>query len=207
MARHLGREKWQGADFTLVGDPTLDDTLLGKNDKGHFELVSKIVITSTRDSANPNTLFGSVFGAEIYLINPDGNPQRLTNNSYGDGGGWLSPDGKKMLFESNQFRADPADPSTWFLTDLFVMDADGSNRDPADARKLRHLVAGRQGHHFPRLGFVLRHWRSADRGSDQGRPGRGRHGQRPLRGERRRTRLRPRRSDQNPASDQHHQHP
>ena len=128
MARHLGREKWQGADFTLVGDPTLDDTLVGKNDKGHFELVSKIVITSTRDSANPNTPFGAVFGAEVYLIDPDGNPQRLTNNSYSDAGGWLSPDGKKILFASNEFRADPADSSTWFLTDMFVMDADGSNR-------------------------------------------------------------------------------
>jgi Tol biopolymer transport system component len=32
------------------------------------------------------------------------------------------------VFDSNQFRADPADQSTWVLTDMFVMDADGSNR-------------------------------------------------------------------------------
>jgi Tol biopolymer transport system component len=93
------------------------------------ELVEKIVIASTRDSANPNTVFGAVFGAEVYLIDPDGtDPQRLTNNSYSDAGGKLSPDGKQILFESNEFRANPADSSTWFLTDMFVMDADGSNR-------------------------------------------------------------------------------
>src|SRR5262245_17559565 len=122
MARHLGREKWQGADFTLVGDPTLDDTLVGKNDEGRFELVSKIAITSTRDDpSNP------LLGAEIYLIDPDGkNPLRLTDNAFGDSFPMLSPDGKKIVFDSNRLTADSG---TLNISDLFVMDADGTNQE------------------------------------------------------------------------------
>jgi hypothetical protein len=123
MARHLGREKWQGADFTLVGDPTLDDTLVGENGKAPFELVSKIAITSTRD--NPTE---PLLGAEIYLINPDGtDPQRLTDNfPYGDSFPTLSPDGKKIAFDSNRLTADSG---TLNISDLFVMDADGTNQE------------------------------------------------------------------------------
>jgi Tol biopolymer transport system component len=107
------------ADFTLVGDPTLDDTLVGKNGKGGFELVSKIAITTTQ-LANP------LLGAEIYLINPDGSdPQRLTNNTSGDGFPMLSPDGKKIVFDSNRLTADSG---TLNISDLFVMDADGTNQ-------------------------------------------------------------------------------
>ena len=107
------------ADFTLVGDPTLDDTLVG----GRFELVSKIAITSTRDNPTGNPLLT----AEIYLIDPDGsNPQRLTNNSYGDSFPMLSPDGKKIVFDSNRLTADSG---TLNISDLFVMDADGTNQE------------------------------------------------------------------------------
>jgi TolB protein len=118
------------ADFTLVGDPTLDDTLVGENGEGRFELVSKIAVGSTRDNPSPNPLDGFLT-QEIYLINPDPddlNPQRLTNNTYGDAFPMLSPDGKKIVFDSNRLTADPADSLTWNISDLFVMDTDGSNQ-------------------------------------------------------------------------------
>jgi Tol biopolymer transport system component len=108
------------ADFTLVGDPTLDDTLVGKN----FELVSKIAITSTRDNPTGDPLTGA-----IYLIDPDGsNPQRLTDtdNAYSDFFPMLSPDGKKIVFDSNRLNADSGQPLN--VGDLFVMDADGTDQ-------------------------------------------------------------------------------
>src|SRR5262245_29254540 len=98
--------------------------------KGHLELVSKIVASSTRDTPSPNPLDGFVT-SEIYLINPDPddlNPQRLTDNAYGDAFPMLSPDGKKIVFDSNRLTADRADSLTWNISDLFVMDTDGSNQ-------------------------------------------------------------------------------
>jgi Tol biopolymer transport system component len=95
-----------------------------------FKLVSKIVTGSTRDNPSPNPL-DAFFTNEIYLINPDPddlNPQRLTDNAYGDAFPMLSPDGKKIVFDSNRLTADPADSLTWNISDLFVMDADGTNQ-------------------------------------------------------------------------------
>ena len=88
------------------------------------ELLSKIAITSTRD--NPTQ---PLLGAEIYLINPDGtDPQRLTNNfPYGDLFPMLSPDGKKIVFDSNRLTADFT-TDTLNISDLFVMDADGTKQ-------------------------------------------------------------------------------
>src|SRR6266700_6022127 len=70
-----------------------------------FSLVSTIAFTSTRD--NPTVI--QLFAAEIYLMNPDGtNPRRLTNNAYGDAFPTLSPDGKKIVFDSNRLTAGTA---------------------------------------------------------------------------------------------------
>jgi Tol biopolymer transport system component len=94
---------------------------------GKFELVSKIVIGSSRDNPGGNQFFTQ----EIYLINPDPadlNPQRLTDNDFGDAFPMLSPDGKKIVFDSNRDTADPLKPLTWNISDLFVMDADGTNQ-------------------------------------------------------------------------------
>jgi Tol biopolymer transport system component len=87
----------------------------------HFQLESKIVITSNRHAPGPPAT--EFFTAEIYLIDPDGgNPQRLTNNTYADTFPMLSPDGKHIVFDSNRLTAN----SNTF--DLFVMDADGSDQ-------------------------------------------------------------------------------
>jgi TolB protein len=89
----------------------------------NFDLVSTIAFTSTRDDpANPfNRL-----AAEIYLIDADGtNPRRLTFNNDGDGFANLSPDGKKIVFDSNRLRT-ASDPQN--TSDLFVMNTDGSNQ-------------------------------------------------------------------------------
>jgi TolB protein len=90
--------------------------------QGCFELESTIAFTSTRD--NP---FGtSLDAAELYLMRPDGSELvRLTDNTDGDVFAALSPDGKKIVFDSNRNRglADP--PNT---SDLFWMNTDGSGQ-------------------------------------------------------------------------------
>src|SRR5262245_56778130 len=86
-------------------------------------LVDKIVVSSDRHAptlpVQPNNF-------EIYMLNLDGSgEQRLTNNNAADGPGSLSPDGKKIVFESNRNR-DPSEPATYL--DLFVMNADGTDQ-------------------------------------------------------------------------------
>jgi Tol biopolymer transport system component len=87
------------------------------------KLASKIAITSTRDNPTGNPLLA----AEIYLIDPDGlDPQRLTENNYGDSFPMLSPDGKNIVFDSNRLTADSGQPLN--TSDLFVMKSDGTNQ-------------------------------------------------------------------------------
>jgi len=83
---------------------------------GEFELESTIAFTSTRHDPS----------GEIYLMSPDGtNLRRLTENTDGDGFAALSPDGKKIVFDSNRLRfvGEPINTS-----DLFVMNTDGSEQ-------------------------------------------------------------------------------
>jgi Tol biopolymer transport system component len=62
--------------------------------------------------------------AEIYLMNGDGtNVRRITHNTTGENFPALSPDGKRIVFESNQLRKD-SDPVNW--ASLFAMNVDGS---------------------------------------------------------------------------------
>jgi Tol biopolymer transport system component len=96
------------------------------------ELVSTIVFSSTRDTPNAATQMEIVNAGEIYLMDPDGtNPRRLTVNADGDGFAALSPDGKKIVFNSNRLR--PAE-GPFNTGDLFVMEADGSEE--------AHLIRG-----------------------------------------------------------------
>jgi Tol biopolymer transport system component len=64
--------------------------------------------------------------AEIYLMDGDGsNLRRLTENSYSDGFPSLSPDGTRIVFDSNRLRAEGEPFNT---SDLFVMNADGTGQ-------------------------------------------------------------------------------
>ena len=89
---------------------------------GQFELRSAIVFVSTREAPtiDPNA------AAEIYLMNGDGTkPIRLTENTDGDAFPALSPDGKRIIFNSNRDRA-PGEPAN--TGDLFVMNTDGTEQ-------------------------------------------------------------------------------
>jgi TolB protein len=87
-----------------------------------WQLVSTIAFTSTRDDPSANPLLA----AEVYLVDGDGgNPRRITANADGDGFPALSPDGKKIVFESNRFRVAGEPLNT---SDLFLMNADGTEQ-------------------------------------------------------------------------------
>src|SRR5262245_47867538 len=71
--------------------------------KTTFDLESTIVFGSTRQNPECNPFLA----AEIFLMNPDPmnpNPRRLTDNggcTHGEGIAGLSPDGKKIILDSN----------------------------------------------------------------------------------------------------------
>src|SRR5687767_8326855 len=65
-----------------------------------------------------------LLAAEIYLMNGDGtNVRQITHNTTGEGFPALSPDGKRIVFESNRLRKE-SDPINW--ASLLVMNVDGS---------------------------------------------------------------------------------
>ena len=65
-----------------------------------------------------------LLAAEIYLMNGDGtNVRRITHNTTGENFPAISPDGKRIVFESNRLRKE-SDPINW--VSLFVMNVDGS---------------------------------------------------------------------------------
>jgi TolB protein len=90
---------------------------------------SVIVFVSTRDDPTVDPAVDPVrafLAAEIYRMDGDGtHPQRITNNAFGDGFPALSPDGSRIVFDSNRLRAEGEPLNT---SDLFVMNADGSGQ-------------------------------------------------------------------------------
>jgi TolB protein len=107
--------------------PPSDASVPSLQPRSAFKLVSTIAFVSTRDNPTENPLLA----AEIYLMDGDvigvngGNPRRVTNNSDGDGFPALSPDGKKIVFDSNRLRTE-GDPLN--TSDLFVMNTDGTEQ-------------------------------------------------------------------------------
>ena len=91
---------------------------------GQSKLRPAIVFVSTRD--NPAGTLANA--SEICLMDADGaNPRRLTNNQDGDSLPAISPDGSRIVFDSNRLRA-PDQPAN--TQHLFVMNVDGSNQTP-----------------------------------------------------------------------------
>ena len=92
-------------------------------------LRSTIVFVSTRHDAAADPAADpqrALLAAEIYSVNGDGtNPRRLTENADYDGFPALSPDGSKIVFESNRRRTGSEPFNT---SDLFVMNADGTGQ-------------------------------------------------------------------------------
>jgi TolB protein len=89
-----------------------------------FVLRSTIALTSTRDAPADSPFTA----AEIYLMDPDPshpNPRRLTDNTWGDAFPALSPDGKRIVFDSNRDRTADEPINT---SDLFLMNSDGAEQ-------------------------------------------------------------------------------
>lgn len=85
---------------------------------------STIAFASTRD--DPTTAPAFVTTGEIYLMNADGSDlRRLTNNRVSDIFPSLSPDGTKIIFESNRRRVAGEPPN---VSDLFLMNTDGTEQ-------------------------------------------------------------------------------
>ena len=141
-----------GTDF-VHADPSASIVDLSESSPNQasqqFELRSTIAFTSNRHNPTGAGLPGSnprdrlLNSGEIYLMDGDGaNQRRVTNNVSGDGFPTLSPDGKKILFDSNRLGhvTPPACESTFPTCthadnwDLFVMNGDGSDQ--------QHLTRG-----------------------------------------------------------------
>jgi TolB protein len=110
---------------------------------GKFQLESAVAFSSTRDHVNDVPALTPPFlGAEIYLARPDfadpdpanwslTNLRRLTNDESADGFATLSPDGKKIVFDSTRLTGclTCPYPATVNRSDLFVMSADGAEQE------------------------------------------------------------------------------
>ena len=92
---------------------------------------STIAFVSTRHAPTADPWAAT----DIYLMSGDGgNVRRLTDNGWADGFPSLSPDGTRIIFDSNRLRTDPDPVNT---SDLFVMNADGTGQV--------HLLRGSSG--------------------------------------------------------------
>jgi len=90
-------------------------------------LRSTIAFVSTRHDPAVDAQ-RALLAAEIYLMDGDGtNPRRVTENAHFDCFPALSPDGKKIVFDSNRLRAEGEPFNT---SHLFVMEADGTGQTP-----------------------------------------------------------------------------
>ncbi len=104
--------KWIVAVIVLVAS----GTLLASQSQvaSQFELVSTIAFSSTRDGR-----------LQVYLIDPDGTNVRQLTETEDNAFAALSPDGKKIVFDSNRLRL-PTEPLN--TSDLFLMNTDGTEQ-------------------------------------------------------------------------------
>jgi TolB protein len=120
------------AALVMMGSPgpLLRDAWTQTADRGekHREWLSTIAFVSTRHDPTGDPWNAS----EIYLMDGDGTRvRRLTANTWGDGFPSLSPDGRRIIFDSNRLRSEGEPANT---SDLFLMNADGTGQ--------AHLVRG-----------------------------------------------------------------
>jgi TolB protein len=84
-------------------------------------MTSTIAFVSTRHDPTAN-----LFASQIYLMNGDGtNVRRITNNKYADNFPTLSPDGSRIVFDSNRLRTEAEPINT---SHLFLMNTDGTGQ-------------------------------------------------------------------------------
>lgn len=100
----------------------------GDRDEKRAERLSTIAFVSNRHDPTADPWNAT----DIYLMDEDGTDvRRVTENSWADGFPSLSPDGRRIVFESNRLRTEGEPANT---SDLFLMNADGTGQT--------HLVRG-----------------------------------------------------------------
>ncbi len=103
----------------------------GKRGENRAARRSTIAFVSTRHDPTADPTVDpqhALLAAEIYLMDGDGtNPRRLTENTAFDGFPSLSPDGRRIVFDSNRRRAE-GEGEPFNTSDLFVMNADGTGQ-------------------------------------------------------------------------------
>lgn len=106
--------------LTLI--PSRPRTAAAQAGGAGFLLEEVIAFVSTRHAPEATD---PLQAAELYVMNPDGtDARRLTYNESADLFPALSPDGRKVVFDSNRLRVTGEPINT---SDLFVMDWDGEN--------------------------------------------------------------------------------
>jgi Tol biopolymer transport system component len=89
-------------------------------------MMSTIAFVSTRHAPPPGE--SPLHASQIYLMDGDGsNVRRLTENAHMDNFPALSPDGSRIVFDSNRLRTAGEPFNT---SDLFVMNVDGTAQTP-----------------------------------------------------------------------------
>jgi hypothetical protein len=161
------QQRWACASFAtlvfVIAVLVLDFSQAGSQD---FRRETKIAFSSSRDNPTANPFLV----AEIYLMDPDGgNPIRLTEDTGGANVfAALSPDGKKIVFDSNRHATEFLNPPPPPVRVRPVRDEHGRDRAEAaaDPGQRRHVVSGQQEHRVPR--FSLGHG-AADQAKRTGR--------------------------------------
>jgi TolB protein len=118
-----GRAKWIVAVIVLVTNVTL--LAVQSQPQDQFELVSTIAFSSNRQ--NLTCIPG--LALEIFIMSPDGSSvQPLTDRAgctHGDAFPIFSPDGKKIVFDSNRLTTNTG---VLNISDLFLMGSDGTEQ-------------------------------------------------------------------------------